>query len=126
MDLLLVNLVGAALIAWIVWYFWLSRRVETVAMGESSRQGLPVDVHITVKGGYRPDTIVLRPGERARLHFTRREASTCGEELLIPSLGKHLYLPENQTVTLEVTPDKPGEHEFTCGMSMYRGRLIVR
>jgi plastocyanin domain-containing protein len=25
-----------------------------------------------------------------------------------------------------VTPDKPGEYEFTCQMRMYRGRLVAR
>ncbi|HKG23938.1 MAG TPA: hypothetical protein VKC34_18690 [Blastocatellia bacterium] len=27
---------------------------------------------------------------------------------------------------LEVTPEKPGEYEFTCGMNVCRGRLIVK
>jgi len=28
-------------------------------------------------------------------------------------------------VSVEVLPEQPGEYEFTCGMNMYRGKLIV-
>jgi plastocyanin domain-containing protein len=84
------------------------------------------EVDVTVKGGYQPASIVVKAGERVRLNFTRREASTCGEEVIIPGFGKRAHLPEGQTVTIEVTPDKPGEYEFTCGMNMYRGKLIAQ
>ena len=33
---------------------------------------------------------------------------------------------QDQTVTVEVLPDGPGEYEFTCGMNMYRGKLIAQ
>ena len=36
------------------------------------------------------------------------------------------HLPEDRTVPIEVTPEEPGEYEFTCGMNMYRGKIIVR
>jgi len=29
-------------------------------------------------------------------------------------------------VPIEIVPDKPGEYEFTCGMNMMRGKLIVQ
>ena len=67
----------------------------------------------------------VKAGEPVRLNFTRREASTCGEEVVLPNFGKRAHLPENQTVAIEVTPKKPGEYEFTCGMNMYRGKLIA-
>lgn len=84
------------------------------------------EVDVTVKGGYQPASILVKSGEPVRLNFTRREASTCGEEVVLPSFGKRAHLPENQTVTVEVTPEKPGEYEFTCGMNMYRGKLIAQ
>ena len=49
-----------------------------------------------------------------------------GEEVIFPGFGKRAHLPENQTVSLEVVPDTPGEYEFTCGMNMYRGKLVAR
>lgn len=120
---LVVNIAGLAAIAWVIWYFWMWKS-ESVA-AQTSASGVQ-EIDVTVKGGYQPSTIVARAGERLRLNFTRREASLCGEEVVIPDFGKRAHLPENRSVTLEVTLEKPGEYEFTCGMNMYRGKLIVK
>jgi plastocyanin domain-containing protein len=119
---IIVTLSGLAIIAWIVWYFWLWRG-ESVA-AQTAAGGVQ-EIDVTVKGGYQPASIVVKAGQPVRLNFTRREASTCGEEVIIPAFGKRAHLPENQTVKVEVKPETPGEYEFTCGMSMYRGRLIA-
>jgi plastocyanin domain-containing protein len=60
-----------------------------------------------------------------RLNFTRRESTPCGEEVVLPEFGKRAHLPEGRTIAIEVTPEHPGEYEFTCGMNMYKGKLIV-
>jgi plastocyanin domain-containing protein len=109
-------------IAWIVWYFWLWRGESVKA--QSAEGDLQV-IDVTVKGGYQPATILARAGRPVRLNFTRREASTCGEEVVLPDFGKRAHLPENKTVAVEVLPERPGQYEFTCGMNMYRGKLIV-
>jgi plastocyanin domain-containing protein len=120
---IIVTLSGLAVIAWIVWYFWLWRR-ESVAAQTAAGGAQEIDV--TVKGGYQPASILVKAGQPVRLNFTRREASACSEEVVIPAFGKRAHLPENQTVMVEVKPETPGEYEFTCGMSMYRGKLVVR
>jgi plastocyanin domain-containing protein len=120
---ILVTVAGLSVIGWIVWYFWLWKgEAVTAAVHASGRQELDV----TVKGGYQPAAIQVKAGQPVRLNFTRREASTCGEEVIFPSFGKRAHLPENQTISLEVVPDKPGEYEFTCGMNMYRGKLVAQ
>ncbi|MDX6612122.1 MAG: hypothetical protein QOD75_1308 [Blastocatellia bacterium] len=119
---LIVTLVGLGLIAWIVWYFWLWKR-ESVA-AQTNAGGIQI-VDVTVKGGYQPASITVQVGRPLRLNFTRREASLCGEEVVLPDFGKRAHLPENQTVPIEVTLEKPGEYEFTCGMNMYKGKLIA-
>jgi plastocyanin domain-containing protein len=119
---IIVTLIGFGIIGLIVWYFWLWKG-ESV---EAKKEGGMQEVDVTVKGGYQPAAIVVKVGEPVRLNFTRREASTCGEEVVLPGFGKRAHLPENQTVTVEVTPEKPGEYEFTCGMNMYRGKLIAQ
>ena len=120
---MLVTIVGLLVIGWIVWYFWLWKG-EAVAAAVHAFGKQEVDV--TVKGGYQPAAIVVKAGQPVRLNFTRREASTCGEEVLLPDFGKRAHLPENQTVSVEVVPDKPGEYAFTCGMNMYRGKLVAQ
>jgi plastocyanin domain-containing protein len=120
---ILVTLAGFALIGWIIWYFWLwKREAVTAAVHASGRQ----EVDVTVKGGYQPQAIVVKAGKPVRLNFTRREASTCGEEVVLPDFGKRAHLPENQTVSVDVMPEKPGEYAFTCGMNMYRGKLVAQ
>ena len=120
---IIVTLVGLGAIGWIVWYFWLWKG-ETVAAGVGA--GGIQEVDVMVKGGYQPAAIEGKAGRPLRLNFTRREASLCGEEVVLPEFGKRAHLPENTTVVIEVTPTKPGEYEFTCGMNMYKGKLIVR
>jgi len=119
---LIVTIVGFGLVGWIVWYFWLWKG-EAVAASIGAGGAQVVDV--TVKGGYQPSSIIVKAGQPLRLNFTRRESTPCGEEVVLPEFGKRAHLPENRTVSLEVVPDKPGEYEFTCGMNMYKGKLIV-
>ena len=120
---IVVTLVGFGVIGWIVWYFWLWKGEAVSAAGVAG--GLQV-VDVTVKGGYQPASIVVESGRPLRLNFTRREASLCGEEVVLPDFGRRAHLPENHTVAVEILPREPGEYEFTCGMNMYKGRLIVK
>jgi hypothetical protein len=34
-------------------------------------------------------------------------------------------LPATHTTAIELTPERPGRYEFTCGMSMLRGSVTV-
>jgi plastocyanin domain-containing protein len=119
---IIVTLAGFGLIGWIVWYFWLWKGDAVAAR---SAAGGVQEIDVTVKGGYQPSTIVAKAGQLVRLNFTRRESTPCGEEVVLPDFGRRAHLPQGETVPIEVTPSKPGEYEFTCGMNMYKGRLIV-
>lgn len=61
-----------------------------------------------------------------RVNFTRRESTPCGEEVVLPEFGRRAHLPEGRMVTVELTLGRPGVYEFTCGMNIYTGNLIVR
>jgi plastocyanin domain-containing protein len=119
----IVTLVGLGIIGWIVWYFWLWKG-ESVA-ARAAAGGVQV-VDVIVKGGYQPASILAEAGRPLRLNFTRRESTPCGEEVVLPEFGRRAHLPEDSTVAVEVTPREPGEYEFTCGMNMYKGKIIVR
>lgn len=115
-------LAGAAAVAWVNWYFFLARRGTAVAeTGASGSQ----EVTITVQGGYEPAEVRLKRGIPARLVFDRRETSGCSEEVVIPDFGIRKFLPAFQKTTVELRPETAGSFEFTCGMSMLRGRLVV-
>jgi plastocyanin domain-containing protein len=120
---IIVTLVGVGAIGWIVWYFWLWKG-ESVA-AQTGAGGIQI-VDVTVKGGYQPASIVVEAGRPVRLNFTRRESTPCGEEVVLPEFGRRAHLPEDRTIPIEVTPERPGEYEFTCGMHMYKGKIIVR
>ncbi len=113
---------GIALTLFIVWFFWLAPKGQTrVSAGTSGIQ----EVAITVKGGYTPDIIVVKAGQPVRMRFTRQESSTCSEMVLFPDFNRSAKLPEGQEITIEFTPEKPGEYGFQCQMGMLRGKLIV-
>ena len=113
---------GAALILWINWYFFLAERASAAAApGAGGFQ----EVRITVRGGYAPSVVRVKRGVPVRLVFDRRESSSCSEEIVIPEFGIRRFLPANEQTVIELEPDRAGEYEFTCGMSMLRGTLQV-
>ncbi len=121
-DRWLVTIGALALVAFVVWFFWLKRsRGTRAAEASSGRQ----EAMILVKGGYTPDTIIVRHGKPVRLNFRREETAGCSDKVLFPDFGKSADLPTGQTVAVEFVPDKPGEYGFACPMGMFRGRLIV-
>jgi plastocyanin domain-containing protein len=119
---IIVTLGGLALSFFIAWFFWFAPKGQTrAATGAGGAQ----EVAVIVKGGYTPDVIVVKAGQPVRLRFTRQESSACSEKVLFPDFNQNALLPEGQEVTLEFTPDKPGEYGFQCQMGMLRGKLIV-
>ena len=117
----IVNLGGLSAIAWIVWYFWLQRKEGIAAAVVGGIQ----EIAVTVKGGYTPDTIVVKAGTPVRLNFTRQESSMCSELVVFDGIDRSATLPEGETVAVEFTPESPGEIPFQCQMGMLRGKVVV-
>lgn len=76
--------------------------------------------------GYEPSRIEVQRGQPVRLAFTRTDAENCGGTVVFPSQNIRRELPVGQTVLVELTPQASGELNFTCGMNMYRGALVVQ
>jgi plastocyanin domain-containing protein len=113
---------GLAAIGWVNWYFFLAARGPVgVAQGAGERQ----EVTVVVRGGYTPAAIRVQAGRPVRLLFDRQETSGCSEEVVFPDFGVRRFLPAHQRTAVDLTPDRAGSYEFTCGMSMLRGRLVV-
>jgi plastocyanin domain-containing protein len=119
---LLVTLLGVGAIIWVNYYFFGPRHGVARA---SAEPGGPQHVRVEVQGGYSPSVIRVVARRPVRLEFYRPETSGCTEELVLPDFGIRKFLPAHRTTAVEFTPDKPGSHEFTCGMGMVRGRIIV-
>lgn len=117
---LLVTVAGLAAIAWVLWYFLWSRRPAAAP----PRSGVQ-EVRVTVKGGYTPDTIVVRAGKPVRLQFYRDETAECSERLVLEAFGVNRPLPPFQTTSIEFIPEQPGEYPFRCGLSVLKGTLVV-
>ena len=122
MDTLLVNLAGLSLIGLIVWYFWLSKPVGTVAglTGDGVQEAF-----IVVKNGYRPATVRVSAGRPVRLVFNRQESDPCSERIVIDAFGVSAELPQGINVPVEFTPSVAGTYEFSCQMGMLRGKVVA-
>ncbi len=121
MVTIIVDIAGFLLIGLVAWYFWFSRKE-----GEAARvAGGVQEALVTVKGGYTPDVIIVKKGKPVRLVFERLESSPCSERVVFKDFDISKLLPEGEKITIEFTPERAGEYEFTCQMGMYRGRLVV-
>ncbi len=121
-DVIAVELAITASIAWVVWFFWLSEKKAVRAAVAGGVQ----EVRVRVKGGYDPDVIVVESGRPVKLHFNRQETASCSEMVVFPDFGVSRQLPAGEVVTIELTPERPGEYDFACQMGMLRGKLIAQ
>jgi plastocyanin domain-containing protein len=116
-----VVLAGIGAIAALNWWFFLAEGGVATATARAGVQ----EVMVEVRGGYTPATIRAKRGQKLRLTFDRQETNPCSEEIVFADFGVRRFLAPFKQTTLEIQPDVPGTYEFTCGMSMLRGRLIV-
>lgn len=121
-DRLAVTLTAVALVSFIVWFFWLKR---TRGIRASETSGGYQEAMILVKGGYTPDTIIVRSGRPVRLNFRREETASCSDKVIFADFQKSADLPTGATVPVELLPKQAGEFAFGCPMGMFRGKLIV-
>mgnify|MGYP001189966961 CR=1 FL=1 len=118
----IIALAGVAGIALVNWYFFFAPK--SAATAQSAADGTQ-EVTIGVEGGYSPSEVRVRKGSAVRLVFDRKEKSPCSEELVISELGVRRFLKPFEKTAIEFTPQQAGSYEFTCGMNMLRGRIVV-
>lgn len=116
--ILVANVLGVALIAFIVWWFWLYKPESTRAEDST--------VHISVSDGiYTPATVSAKAQEPLHLVFHRRDPSPCAEQVVFAQLDISEQLELDKETLVQLNIEKPGIYEFTCQMGMYRGKLII-
>jgi len=120
----IASAVGA--IALVNWYFLFGKKGPHAAVtAMATTQGVQ-EVTIRVHGGYEPALIEVAAGRPVRLTFDRAETNPCSEEVVLSAFGIRRDLPAFAQTTIEFTPNKPGHYEFTCGMGMLHGALVVK
>ena len=116
---------GAGAVAWVNWYFFVAGRSVATASSARKIAGGPQEQIITVDGGYSPSIVRVKAGQPVRLVFDRRDTGGCSEEVVFPDFGVRQFLPTGKKTVVELTPERAGRYDFTCGMSMLRGAIIA-
>lgn len=98
------------------WFFLMKR--EKVVLVKN-------DAEIIVEGGYTPNSIQIPKGKTTKISFIRRDPSACLEEVVLSDFKIRKFLPINQKITIALSPEKSGEYSFSCGMNMFKGKIIV-
>ncbi len=80
-------------------------------------------VTVTVRNGYRPQSIPARAGLPLRLIFDRQDEEPCSERVVFSSPRLERRLAPNGATVIDLPAQPPGEIRFTCGMGRYRGRI---
>ena len=102
--------------------------VQTQAAPRVAEQGAGVQsVTVSVTdNGFQPEKINLKRNILARLTFVREIEQTCATTVTIQEFNIKQDLPFKEPVTVEFTPTRAGTFDFTCGMKMLSGKIIVR
>lgn len=104
-----------------------SGKLKASAKAKAARRAHPKTVRVTVnKNGFSPSSINVEEGFPITLIFKRATKEGCGDKVVFPSLNITRDLPVGKNVTVKFTPDQSGEIAFTCGMGMYKGKIVVQ
>lgn len=117
-DRIIILIVGIITILSTYWFFFMKKQTKVSTLKSGS-------IAILVSGGYRPDRIVVPYGKTSKLIFNRRDPNQCLDEVILPDFRIKKSLGMNEKTEILITPNKRGEFDFSCGMGMYHGKLIV-
>ncbi len=116
-DKIIVTAVGLMGVAFTCWFFLMKKEKE-VEVSDS--------VDIIVEGGYSPNVISIPKGKTTKINFIRKDSNSCLEEVVLGDFKVRKYLPLNQKITIELTPQQSGEFGYSCAMNMFHGKIIVK
>lgn len=95
------------------------------ASEDHAAHGRAVAIEVGARG-YTPAEVTASPGEELHLVFRRTSDEGCGQQLVFPDLDIRRDLPLDEQVAVDITMPASGALQFTCGMAMYRGAIVVR
>ncbi|MBI2267863.1 MAG: cupredoxin domain-containing protein [Candidatus Blackburnbacteria bacterium] len=102
--------------------------------GGESAESLPETMRTVEVSGkeysFSPNTITLNKGEKTRITF--KNEGTSPHNFVVYELGIQTeVIPQGQSISVEVTPDKAGEYPFVCNVGGHQalgmeGKVIVK
>ncbi|NUR14844.1 heavy metal translocating P-type ATPase [Terrabacter sp. C0L_2] len=104
----------------LVWFFFGPKKARHAEIAD----GIQV-VRVTVRGGYSPDLIEVRPGTPVRVIFDRQESGDCSSRVVMPDFKVNAQLPAYAATTVDFLPEHQGDFRFACGMNMISGTVRV-
>lgn len=116
-DKIVITIFGLSLSAFI-YYFFQGRKEKSTRVKTS--------VDIAVSGGYTPEVIEVPVGRPTTLNFILKSRSHCLEEIVLPDFRKKAHLEVGAPYKVVITPPRPGEYIYSCGMNMYHGKIIAK
>jgi len=116
-DRIVATVLSLAGVVFTYWFFLRKKEGETVQVTDR--------IKIIVDGGYKPNVIQVARGKSTTLEFFRKDPTDCLEEVVIPDFAIRQFLPLNRSTEVTITPQKAGEYQFHCGMSMFFGKIKV-
>lgn len=81
---------------------------------------------VKVDGGYSPSVIEVQKGKPVELTFTAGKNPGCAGKIVFKTLNLTKQCDPSKSVVVMFTPKEKGEIPFTCGMGMYKGKVIVK
>lgn len=115
-DEVLVLIFGILGMISVYWFFFMKKEEIVKATNE---------IDVVVSGGYKPSVIEIKNNKSTRINFLRKDPSSCLEEVVLSDFKVKKFLPLNKKVSIDLFPQEKGEYQFSCGMNMYHGKLII-
>jgi len=116
-DKIVVTILGLFGSVFTYWFF-LMKKDKEVSVTDL--------VDILVAGGYSPAVISIPLGKTTQINFFRKDPNSCLEEVVLADFKIRKFLPLNQKVTVQIKPQVKGTFNFSCGMGMFHGKIVVK
>ena len=91
---------------------------ETPANNVSIVDGKQI-ITINAKGGYQPQKSIAKAGVPTILRFNTNGAFDCSSSVRIPSMNISKMLPQSGSTDIDLSIQKTGTLDGSCGMGMY-------
>lgn len=119
----LILIISLGLIGAIIWWFFGKHATSSEMAQESANHQTAT---VVVKGGYSPETVVLKKGVPATINFDMKDSTACLSHVVFDQLGVDKDLTKQPITKVDIPTDKAGDINFACGMNMFHGKVVVK